>query len=202
MAMKQRYLIWLDILGFKDLVEKIAKESYLEERKVRTDFINVINERVTYLESQHYIIGKNYGERDDWLLVASSLDSVFKVVHKILDHNTGYRKHKRIPLEIAVGVGEYDKWARFDGARLVVENSTVENLKMEIVKHYHRWYSQKHDNKPPKCTFIILTRSAYGALEPLDRRMCKRIDHKHISKKGERGRCFFRRLSRKLPAKR
>jgi len=181
----KKYVIWLDILGFDRLAKKIAEEKGVTERKVRDDFINVINERVKVVEARSEIMGKNYGERDDWILVASSLDLIFKIAFEILDHNTQYKNYEKIPLEIAVGIGEYDKWTRFDGRKLVVEESTTQFLKSRIIGYYHEWYKQNHNNESPMSTFIILTESVHHQLEPLDRKICKKIEYKYKKDDGK-----------------
>jgi len=174
--MAKKFLVWLDILGFVRLAREIATESHLTERKVRSDFANVIRQRVDAMETKGEIIGKNYGDRDDWILVTASSDSVFKIISEILTHNTGYDRHEKIPLEIAIGTGEYDKWARFDGSELIAEDSTLEFLKTDIIGFYHTWHGSQC-GESPKSTFVILTESAYRELAPLDRRQCKKIEH-------------------------
>jgi hypothetical protein len=122
--MRRKYLIWLDILGFDKLALEIAGKSDLTNRKVRRDFINTIKERVD-VASNEYVIGKNYGRKDDWILVTESLDSAFKSVFEILNHNTEYLNYKKIPLEIAIGTGEYDRWAILDEIDLIIERARI-----------------------------------------------------------------------------
>jgi hypothetical protein len=174
-----KFLVWLDILGFDGLTKKIAKETGMEARKVREDFIETINERVTSIEYKKEIIGKNYGERDDWILVTENLDLAFKVASDILDHNTQYRHHERIPLEIAVGTGKYDRWGSLDDKGLIVEDSTVGFLKTKIIDYYHEWYKKNNPKKFLDSTFVVLTDSAYSELNKLDRMSCRKIEFKH-----------------------
>lgn len=181
--MEEQFLIWLDILGFEGLAKEIAKETRIAERKIRTDFINTINGRIQEIETKGEIIGKNYGERDDWILVTSSLNLAFKSIFDILNHNTDYKNYEIIPLEIAIGVGIFDKWAKFDGVKLVIENSTIEFLKTKIIGYYHEWYEQNHDGKWPSSTFVILTECTYRELEPLDTKFCQKIEYKNQEKK-------------------
>ena len=175
----KKYLIYMDILGFEGLAEKVASEKGIDQRDVREKFIDVIKERVERLEVKDKIIGKKYGESDDWLLVTDALDKVFNCILEILDHNTGYRDYERIPLEIGVGTGEYDKWARFDGTNLIIEDDTIKFYKTKIVGYYHTWYKKIHNNQSPKSTSIVLTESVYHGLEPLDRKICQKIEYKY-----------------------
>jgi hypothetical protein len=176
---EKKYLVYVDILGFERLAEILEEERGIESREVREKFIEVINERVKTIEREGRIIGKKYGESDDWLLLTDSLENVFESILNILDHHTPYRGYEKIPLEIAIGTGDYDKWARFDGKELIIENSTIKFIKTKIIGYYHDWYKQNHKNKSPKSTFIIITDSAYNKLEPLDRRICQKIEYKY-----------------------
>ena len=161
------------------MTREVAGKTRLDERKVRTDFLNCIKERVEAIEAEGEIVGKNYGEKDDWILVTDSLDMVFRVIFEVLDHNTGYNEYEKIPLEIAIGNGEYDKWARFDGTKLIVERSTIEFLKTKIIGYYHNWYRRIHSNEPPTSTFAVFTNAVYDELSPLDKEMFQKIESKH-----------------------
>ena len=176
---EKKYLVYVDILGFEKLAEILEEERGIESREVREKFIDVINERVKTIEREGRIIGKKYEESDDWLLLTDSLENAFKCILEILDHHTPYKGYEKIPLEIAIGTGDYDKWARFDGKELIIENSTIKFIKTKIIDYYHDWYKQNHKNESPKSTFITLTESAYLELEPLDRKLCQKIEHKY-----------------------
>ena len=66
--MDEKYLIYLDILGFEKLAEEIAKDKRIGTKTVRKHFIDVIKEKVKDIEAKHRIIGKHYGGSDDWIL--------------------------------------------------------------------------------------------------------------------------------------
>lgn len=138
------------------MAKEIASKKGIDEKDVGEKFIDVINEWVGKTEKKGRIIGKKYGESDDWILVTDTLDKVFISISEILDHNTGFEGYRKIPLEIAIGTGEYDKWARFDGKNLIIEKDTKKFLKTKIIGHYHKKYPS------PKSTFIVLTESAYN----------------------------------------
>jgi len=179
---EKKYFIYLDILGFERLAKDIAEKKGIESRKVREDFLNVIKERVEATERKGGIIGKNYGRKDDWLLVTDSLDKISKNILEILSHNTMYEDYERIPLEIAVGTAEFDKWAKFEGEKLIIEETTIEFLTTYIVNHYRKWYKDHHNGQRVKSTFIIFTESVYQELEPLDRKICREIKYKQNEK--------------------
>ena len=173
-----RYLVYLDILGFEALAEEIASKKGIDPRDIRKKFINLINEKIDGIETKGTIIGKKYEGSDSWLFVANSIDNIFYDIHEILNHNTGYKNYEKIPLEIAIGTGNYDKWASYNGINLIVENSTIKFLKTNIVGYYHK-YNIIYNNESPRTTFIVVTESAYHELEPLDKTICKKIEYKH-----------------------
>ena len=173
---ERKYLILLDILGYEALAKEIAEKTRVDSRKVRDEFIDVINEKIEPIKRKGIIIGK-YEGIDDWTLVTDSLDNVFKGIFEILEHHTYYKDYRKIPLEIAIGTEYFDKWARFDGKKLTREDSTIQFIKemlKRIINYYHKWYKRRY-NESPKSTFIVFTESAYNDLEPLDKKICKEI---------------------------
>ncbi len=184
LMIKEHFLIWIDILGFGNLAKELSRKTRMEERKIRNDFIQVLSKKIDLVEKMGFIVGKNYGEKDDWLLVTGSMNSAFKAICEILDHNTGYEDLKCIPLEIGIGVAEYDRWARFSGTELVTESSTIDILKTNIIRQYHEWYNRNHKGKTIKWSFLVFTETAHDRLEPLDKGMCRKIGGKR-RKKGD-----------------
>ena len=124
----KKYLIYLDILGFEELAKEIGKKKGIGGKIIRSRFIDVIKERIEAIEIDKRIIGKYYSGSDDWLLVTDTLDGVFRVILEILEHNTEYDDYESIPLEIGIGIQEYDRWAKFEGEELIIENETIEFL--------------------------------------------------------------------------
>ena len=174
--MNSDFLIWLDVLGFEELARLISETSGRNARKVRQDFVQVIDEKVKELERRGYVKGKNYGGADDWLLVVNSLDAVFEVVCEILDHNTEYKGFEKIPLEIAVGRGHYDKWAKLNSSSLISEGSTIEFLKNPVVDYYREWYRAKYQSQVTS-TFLILTEEVYREMNPFEKEFCEKAEY-------------------------
>jgi hypothetical protein len=136
-SIEKKLLIYVDILGFDQLPKDIEKVCKIQASKVRYDFVNVIKNRITESLSKGEIVAQNFGNRDDWVLVCESIDSVFKTITTILDHRSSYVDFEKIPLEFAVGLGYYPKGANLDNERLVDENFTIQFLKTPIIKSYH-----------------------------------------------------------------
>jgi hypothetical protein len=172
---ERKYLIYLDILGFEKLAEEISSSKGINDRDVRRKFIDVINDRVQILKAKSRIVGKKYSKSDDWILVTDSIDKVFNCIHVILNHNTGYDGYEKIPLEIAVGSGDYDEWAKFDGSNLVLEKNTIQFLKTRIIDYFRGWYRERYPNQSLRSTFIVVTSSVYDELEPFDKRICEKV---------------------------
>ena len=163
----KRYLIFLDILGFYQLPKLIAKETNIEDRKIRVDFLNVINGRIALLKDKDYILDE-YNGTDNWILVTDEINKVFLSIYEILEHNTGYKNYKKIPIEIAIGTVEYDNWVKYDGKNLIVENETIEFLKTSICKRYCDWFKEIH-GKSIQSTYILLTESFFEGLDSFDK---------------------------------
>ena len=77
-----KYLILLDILGFEALAKEIEEKTGVDSRKVRDEFIDMINEKIKTIKRKGIIIGKHEGS-DNWILVTNSLDNVFKGIFEI-----------------------------------------------------------------------------------------------------------------------
>ena len=192
----KRYILHLDILGFERLAAEIASQKGIKSKIVREHFMDVIRERVAAIEAEGKIAGKHYGGSDDWLLVIDSPDKVFQTILEMLEHDTGYDNYQRIPIEIAVGVANFDQWARFDKGTLIVEDATIEFVKKHLFYHYNEWYKERY-NQSIKSTFVILTESAQCELEPFGRGIYDPIEYHGIrffaadvNRVQERGRVF------------
>lgn len=187
----RKYLIYLDILGFEDLAKEIAQKSRISDKKVRGDFLSVIQERIEKVKNTNDIIESTYGNGDDWLLVASSIDSAFRAISRILNHSTGYKDFEKIPLEIAIGSGPCDKGAEYEGNKLVTENSTIAFLKTHILDHYREWHKRMYSSSV-NSTFVVLTKSVYDDMEFYDKELCKRLESETtLTEAGNKQASFF-----------
>lgn len=180
----KKFLIWIDILGFEDLAEEIGEKKRTDTRKIRKDFRSLIKEKVNEVIKKKIIIGKNYGRKDDWTLVAEDLQKAFLAISEILDHYTGYDDYPKIPLEIAIGSEEYDRWAKFDGEGVFDEGSTIKWIKTKIVNRYHKLYKEKY-NQQIKGTFVLISDSVYAELKEDQREKCERYSYEVKNEKGE-----------------
>ncbi len=174
---EKKYLIWIDILGFEALAAEIGDKKGIKARKIRDDFTDVIDEKVNEAIKKKILIGKNYGKRDDWILVAEGLEEAFFAISEVLDHTTDYEDYPTIPLEIAIGCEEYDKWAKFDGKGLICEDKTIDWLKTYIVSRYSKWYEKAYGHSI-KETFIVISDSVYMELKGHHKKECTKHGYK------------------------
>jgi len=175
--MSEKYLLYLDILGFGPLANQIAKEKGIDAQEIRLKFINTIKERISFLKSEQKICGTYYDNGDSWILAIDTYDQVLENISIILDHETHYEQYRSIPIEFAIGTGKYDKWVKFDGNSLIIENSTIDFLKTKIIQSYHNWFGKNITQ-----SYALITQSAYDQLEPIDRVIWKLIDFPQNSK--------------------
>lgn len=171
--MQKFNLIFIDILGFELLAKEIEKEKGIEARKVREDFINVIDAKIDDLNEKNLIIGKK-SDNDDWIIVIDDTNNVLELMSSVLDHNTGYKGYERVPLEIAIGKSEYDEWAKLDGRNIIYEDETIEYLKSNIIKEYRKQYKDKR-GESIKETFIVITDSFFNELPTHYQKKCEQI---------------------------
>jgi len=171
----KKYLIYLDILGFDKLTKDLEVSTGLKSSKIRLDFVEVIKKQIESIEGKKYIVGKKYGESDDWILVCNSLEDVFRSVLILLSHDTGYRGCQNVPLEIAIGTAEYDVHSQLEGLNLIVQDATIRFYKTNIINRYHSYFKKRHNGETIRSTFIICTNTVYDSLELADKKYCKRI---------------------------
>jgi hypothetical protein len=173
--MQKKILIFIDILGFENRAIEIENALKIPAKKIRKDFLDTINEKIIKLKEKKIIAHYSYGQRDDWILIVDSLDQAFQSVRDIFDHNVLYPNFEKIPLEVAIGTGKYDQWAKFDDISLISEDSTIQFLKTKIIGNYHIWYKKNNSNISPNDTFILLTESFFSLLNNFDKKTCQKI---------------------------
>lgn len=177
----EKYLIYFDMLGYKKLANKIEKELHIKSNEVRVQFFQIIQEKLEILRKKFNILGIKEIS-DDWLIAIESkyhfnpIDTCFEIIYEILDHSTPYliEEYNKIPLEIGIGIGKYDKWAKFEGSELITEDSTIDLLKTNIVGFYRSHYKKTH-GESIRHTFVVLTESVYNKMTKLDKILCREI---------------------------
>lgn len=163
-AHKKVYLVYVDILGFENLAEDIANNRMPAER-VRTSFVNTINEELKSCCLEGLLIGKSFG-RDDWILAIDNKQKVLSVLSRMINLD--------IPIEIGIGIKLFDKLAKLEGKKLVNYKETIEFIKSDIIGDYHKWYKY-NNNESIQETFIVITDSFFNELPIGDQNRCDQI---------------------------
>jgi len=150
--MEKKFLVYLDILGFEKLAEEIEDNENIKTNVVRENiFKNPINEEIKKLKECGKISGVSKGS-DDWILVINDSDNIFEVVSKISriempvgEHAAKLTKdYGNIPLEIAIGCYEFDKWAKLDGDEVTCNDEVIDFLKTYILPIYCKTYKKEN----------------------------------------------------------
>jgi hypothetical protein len=178
-AQKRQYLVWIDILGFVQLCEAIAqKKEEKDSGTVRERFKSVIRRKVDAFEKDGLIIWKEeVGDR--WLMLTGSLKNVFLITFEVYNNDTGWQDYPRIPLEIAIGTGDYSSLEELKRSDPNTKLTTLKFLLDPIAEYYRDWHKKHNNGQSIKSTFIVLTDSAHQDLRPLDKKMCERIRHEY-----------------------
>ena len=167
------YIIWLDILGFRKLAEKIANRHGISAGKVREDFVNGVKDKIEYFEKRGIIERRGYRkEYDAWVLFIRNLNDVFKFIQGITNIKTPYKGMKRIPVEIAIGL--FNPNAEYMESYEVYENKVIQFLNTYIINEY-RERCRRKDGVSPKETYILITEDVFNDLEAEYKKLCECI---------------------------
>ena len=105
---KKKYLIYVDILGFKNKAEEIARKIGFEKKEdeIREDFLsNPLRKRIKEIERKEIEVSKGISEiegSDNYILIVDDIQTSFEIVTKLT--KVGY-----IPLEIGLDTKEIDE---------------------------------------------------------------------------------------------
>ncbi|MDH4157408.1 MAG: hypothetical protein OEW00_09050, partial [candidate division Zixibacteria bacterium] len=166
-----KFLVYLDILGFEELAEKLARQTGQVASHVREAFMRTINERIDASYATGMVCSKWWGRSDSWLMVADTMDSAVEACAKMIEHHTGFESVPHLPLELAIGTGVYDAWAVLEDEQLVCQESTIRFLKSNIISRYKQSHKAMRGGSIHK-SFVLLTESAYAVLDPVDKLKC------------------------------
>lgn len=180
--MKEKYLVYIDMLGFTARAKKETQKTDLTSEEIIETYRNRIKEKLANL------IGKNIIEtfsredlrdilysheisKDSWLFIVENINNLYRSIGEILE--------TKLPLEIYIGIKELEDLPSVKG---------LFSLKEEIVSHikwasylcpYRNLYKIKN-GKSIKKTFIVLTKDVFDQLSPLDRKKCKEFNYQKI----------------------
>jgi len=171
--MEQRFIVYIDILGFEELPDEISGNRGVSSEKVRNDFLKTIRSKIADLKNKTNI--KTEELSDGWILLSKSTEDVLFEISEILDHKTGYLgDYERVPLEIAIGVDEFDVTS-IDTASLICNDKIIKFLKSYITNSFRKWYEHNFGERI-KESYIILNNSAFKLFDSHYKKDCESIE--------------------------
>ena len=175
---EKKYLIYLDILGFKELPKILEERSGFEEDIIREYFLtDALKKKIEEIKREEIQTHDGISEitgSDNYLLIVGDIQTAFELVGKLTTIKIPHKDHEFIPLEVALGTKEIDKGIE---VHPINREKIIEFLKEDVINPYRSYYKNKND-ETIKETFVLFTQEFFDDLEPLDKKYCERISHK------------------------
>ena len=172
---EKKYLVYLDILGFKNVAEEIAKKTGFNEDVFRQNFIsNPLQRKIDEIKREGIQIFKGISEiegSDNYVLIVDHVQTAFELVGKLTRIEIPHKDYGFIPLEVGLDVQEIDVAVQVEP---INRKEIIKFLKNDIVNPYRDYYKGKHGYKI-KETFVLFTQDFFDELEPLDKKYCQEI---------------------------
>jgi len=174
----KKYLIYVDILGFKKLAEEIAEGSGFEEDIIRKNYLtDPLREEID--EIKKFIpISEGISEiegSDNYILILDDIQIAFEIIGKLTRIKIPHRAYGCIPLELGMGVKKIDEKLQVES---INRKEIIEFLKNDIITLYREYYKNKY-GKSIKESFLVFTEEFFEELEPLDKKYCHSISYKN-----------------------
>lgn len=171
----KKYLIYLDILGFENLPQEIAKKTGFDEDIIRQDFFSKpLKEKIEEVKREGTQVSKGISEiegSDNYVLMVDDIQTAFEVVGKLTTIKIPHKDYRNIPLEIALDIRQLRDDLKIE---LINREEIIEFLKNDIVNPYRKYYEDMNGEKV-KETFVVVTEQVFNELEPIDRKYCEKI---------------------------
>ena len=106
--MKKYFLLYIDILGFEKLPKEIAERTGIEKDSIRENYLSKpLREKIEEIKERERI--KAYPGRDDYLLFVEDTWKTLQIINEISHISVPIKDYPFIPLEIAVGIKEFNE---------------------------------------------------------------------------------------------
>lgn len=180
---EKKYLIYLDILGFKDLAKEIAGK--FEDDPIREKFLSEpLKEKIKELEKEGVDWTKGIsaitGSDNYVLLLDDDIDKMFKVVGEISTIQIPHEDYSFIPLEVAIDIKEIESGVKVKDP--INRDDVIEFLKNDIINPYRKLHKEEHGEQSIiKETFIVLTNAAFSQLKGHHKKECTYKDKEFYS---------------------
>lgn len=182
---EKKFLIYLDILGFKNLAEEIARKTKFNEDIIREKFLSEpLKQKIEKIGKDGVEWRKGIsaieGSDDYVLLVDDDFDKLFKVIGELSMIKIPHEDYNFIPLEIAVDIKEIEMIVK-DPINL---RKVIDFLKNDIINPYRTIYKKKHGKQSEiKETFILFTDAALSKLGEHHKKECIKYNYLKNNKK-------------------
>jgi hypothetical protein len=176
--MKKKYLIYIDILGFKGLAKGISAKTGFEEDVIRQNYLSdPLEKKINEIIRESIEVSKGISEiegSDNHVLIVDDIQTAFEIVGKVTRIKIPHKDYGFIPLEIGIGTQRIDKSIE---VKPINRKEIIEFLKGDIITPYRSYYKNKHQEKTIKETFVLFTPEFFNELEPLDKKYCEKISY-------------------------
>lgn len=162
----KKYLVYIDMLGYEKLPEILSNESGYDEDYERNRLLEILKNIVTRINIKYI-----RDSTDSFIFEINDVNTVFEILNKLIYLKTYHKKFSYIPLEVGVGVADYNTDNDFE---LTVKRDVIKFLKSYIISEYREWYKHKHNESIIK-TFIVITKEFFNDLEPFEQKECEEI---------------------------
>ena len=172
----EKYLLYLDILGFKNLPKEINEKSGVYEDTVREEFLtNALKDKIEALKEVAVQASKGISEitgSDNYVLIFDRKKTAIESVSELTRIEIPHKDYTFVPLEVALGVKEIDSSKKIEPKN---RKEIVQFLCDDIINPYRKYYKENKDRDTIKETFLLFTSDFYHDLDQFDKNHCEEI---------------------------
>lgn len=161
------YLIYIDILGFKDLAIAISKDTGVKSSYIRKCFFA---DRIKNTITEEGINLLKNGP-DDYLISLNSINSVFKFLSKIMQIEIPVKGYDNIPLEIAISLSDIPE----SDIDPIYTDEVIAELSNNIILPYRE--ENKNNGIRLKKTFILGTKKFHDNLDFFEKEFSEFLEY-------------------------
>ncbi len=178
--MGKKYLIYVDILGYKGKAEEISEKTGIQEDFCREIFLrNPLKKKMEDI-GNNKAVSKGLSEiegSDNYIIPVDTVEEVIEIIGELTRIKIPCEGFQWIPLEIGVGMKEINEDIPVE---LNSRTEIITFLKEDIINPYRDYFEQTY-KKSAKESFVLFTEDFFNDLESLDRNHCTNISHREKS---------------------
>ena len=183
---EKNFLIYLDILGFKDLPREISEKTGFDENIIRERFFSKpLEEKIKEIAKDGVLHPKGVsvieGSDNYVLLLDNDIHKAFKILAELVTIKIPHKDYGFIPLEIAVDFKQIEIVTN----NPINQNEVIEFLKNDIINPYRKKHKEAHaEQSITEETFILFTNVALDELQEHHKKECKEYSYQKKDKDG------------------